>query len=179
MSTEKSFFTKIFGDEIGQMIQVTIGIFIFIGIFMLIPQIIIRLTTSTPKQEKYKEILADSKETTQNIFKNIIVYDSLTRDIDSKINNELLIEKELINNKKDILIQCQKDFDSIYLTPQQLRILATVQSENKDIKFTEWISSTNQWYNIIVSFLISFFFYFLGRNIGKKDINKKNSLPNE
>jgi hypothetical protein len=116
MSTNKTFFTRIFGDEIGQMIQVTVGIFTFLGLFMLFPLIFIRLSTSKPKQEKYKEILADSKETTQNIFKNIVLYDSLTRDIDSKINSELLIEKDLINNKKNILIQCQKDFDSIYLT---------------------------------------------------------------
>ena len=178
MSTNKSFFTKLFGDELGQLIQVVLGIFIVMTLFFLFPQIFIRISSSSPKHEKYNEILTDSKKTTQNIFKNIQTYDSLTRDIDIKIDNELLLEKQIINNKRDVLIECQKDFDSIYLTPQQLRILATVKSESKDISFTEWISSSNQWYNILVSFLISLFFYFIGRNNGKK-MNKNPSTTIE
>ena len=69
----------------------------------------------------------------------------------------------MINKKKKILIELSKDFDSIYLTPQQLKLLESVSDVNHDIAFKDWISSSNQWYNIGVSIVISFIFYFMGK----------------
>ena len=168
MSANRSIFAKIFGDELGSIIQVILGIFVLMSLFFIFPQIFIKITTISQQKDKYKTIIADSKTTTKSIYMNLVAYDSLTKDIEVKINKELLNEKKLINNKREILIQCQKNFDSIYLTPQQLNILSSIKTDDKEISFIQWISSSNQWYNIIVSFLISLFFYYIGRQNGKK-----------
>jgi len=166
MSSEKSFFKKIFGDDIGEMLQVFIGIGVIMGLFMGGP-ILLSKCSSNSKDKEYKELVIGSRETTQNIFTQLHQYDSLTQKIEKTINVELLKEKEIIKKKKDLLVELQRDFDSIYLTPQQLRILETVSYDKKDVSFKEWISSTNQWYNIGISVITSFFFYFLGKRGGK------------
>ena len=129
------------------------------------------ITSPTSKDVSYKEILSNSREITKNIYKELAKYDSLTTKIDRKIDRELLEEKGLINQKRELLIESQKDFDSIYLTPQQLSILSAVRPKKENISFRAWITSTNQLYNIGVSLVISFFFYYLGRKKGKQIIN--------
>ena len=166
MSSEKSFFTKFLGNDIGEMLQFLIGFGVMMGIFIGGPFLLSKCS-STSKDKEYKELVTGSRETTQNIFTQLHQYDSLTQEIEKTINTELLKEKEIIKKKKDLFIELQRDFDSIYLTPQQLRILETVNSDKRDVSFKEWISSTNQWYNIGVSVIISFFFYFLGKRGGK------------
>ena len=147
MSTDNTIFKKIFGDEIGEMLQVVLGIGFMMGLFIGGP-LLISKCASNSKDKDYKEIVTGSRQTTQNIYIQLHHYDSLTQVIDNNINTELLKEKELINKKKIILIELSKDFDSIYLTPQQLKLLESVSDVNHDIAFKDWISSSNQWYNI-------------------------------
>ncbi len=171
MGESKSFFTKVFGGDIGEIVQVFAGFFLVIGFMMGMPLLIMFITSPTSKDVSYKEILSNSREITKNIYKELAKYDSLTTKIDRKIDRELLEEKGLINQKRELLIELQKDFDSIYLTPQQLSILSAVRPKKENISFRAWITSTNQLYNIGVSLVISFFFYYLGRKKGKQIIN--------
>ena len=50
-----------------------------------------------------------------------------------------------------MFVQTEKNLSS--LIPQQLKILASVIPEKINVSFGEWISSTNQLYNITVSLL--------------------------
>ncbi|UXP31669.1 hypothetical protein N6H18_15070 [Reichenbachiella agarivorans] len=128
-----------------------------------------KLTSEDTKDEQYNEVIKNSRQTTQNIYQELVRYDSVLTTIETKIDSELRHEKRLLGQKKDILIELQEDFDSIYLTPHQLSILATATIDSPDnISFREWITSTNQLYNIGVSLFISFFFYYLGRRQGEK-----------
>lgn len=162
MSSERSIFQKIFGDDLGEMIQFFFGFGALMALFMGGPLLITKCSSDS-KHKDYKELVTGSRETTQNIYIQLHEYDSLTQIIDKNINSELLKEKEYIRKKKNVLIELKQDFDSIYLTPQQLKLLEAVSSDNNNITFKEWISSSNQWYNIGVSIVISFFFYFLGK----------------
>lgn len=170
MTIKKTFFTDIFGDEMGKFIQFIIAYFFLMSIFLGGPFLLIRLTSTVSTEKKYNYIIAESKETTKSIFYELMKYDSLTKLIDASINKELSYEKDNINKKREILIALQNDFDSIYLTQQQLRILATVMPEKQNITFREWISSSNQLYNIGVSFIISLLFYYLGRKTAKNNV---------
>ncbi len=167
MSELKTYFTKIFGEEIGTMLQVVIGVFMLMGVFMGGPLLVMKILTPENKEAKYSKIVNNSRENIRNIFDDLVKYDSLTNVIENSIDEELNFEKKLINNKREILIQLQNDFDSVYLTPYQLRILATVIPEKQNISFRNWITSANQLYNIGVSIFISFFFFYMGRRNAK------------
>ena len=138
------------------------------GIFILGPQILIKIIEPKTKEEKYTELLRDSKFTTENIFKSIIRYDSLTKNLEKQIDHELIQEKKIINDKREILFQLRKDFDSIYLTPNQLNLLSALTPNKSKVTFKEWISSPSQIYWILVSFFISLFFFYLGKRRGQK-----------
>jgi hypothetical protein len=152
MNSDKSIFKKIFGDEIGEMLQIMFGIGAMMMLFMGGPILFYKCSSSSTDKD-YKELATGSRETTKNIFVQLHQYDSLTQIINKEINTELLKEKDLIRKKKDLLVDLKNDFDSIYLTPQQLKIFEAATYEKKDVKFKEWISSSNQWYNIGVSII--------------------------
>jgi hypothetical protein len=168
MDKSKTFFTKIFGDEIGEMIQLLVGFFLILGIFMGFPYLIVKMNSPSSKEVSYKEILSKSRENTQNLYNDLSAYDSLTSKIEYRIDKNILKEKELINQKRELLVELQKDFDSVYLTSHQLSILSTVKHRENKITFSEWIMSPNQIYNIGVSLVISFIFFYLGKRKGKE-----------
>jgi hypothetical protein len=140
---------------------------------MGLPYLFIKLSSSKSKETVYKEILSNSREVTMNLYKELALYDSLTTKIENRINYELKAEKDLINQKRVVLVELQKDFDSINLTPQQLKLLTVVTPQKENVTFREWITSVNQLYNIGVSLVISFFFYFIGRRKGKQVVGSE------
>ncbi|MFN3299380.1 MAG: hypothetical protein ACK41Z_04225 [Sediminibacterium sp.] len=168
MSETETYFQKIFGKELGEMIQFFVGFFVLMGVMIGFPILIIKLTSSKNRETSYNEILSNSREVTKKLYKELALYDSLTNKIELSINNELNSERELINQKREILIELKKDFDSIDLKPSQLKLLTAAIPVNDNISFREWISSWNQIYSIFVSLVISFVFYILGKKNGKK-----------
>lgn len=168
MNKNESFLVKIFGEKIGEVIQVVLGLFALMIIFMAGPIIYSKIVLSLTKTDKYSKLLNDSKLTTDNIFHQLIKYDSLTQDLERSIDKELFSEKQIILEKRELLEEFQKSFDSIYLTPQQLDILSSISIEEPRLSFKKWITSLNQLYNIGVSLVISFIFYYLGKRKGAK-----------
>ena len=171
MSESKTFFTKIFGEEFGGMMSILVGTLLVIIMFNAFPFIIVKIGSSLSNEKKYNDVLSKSREVTRNLYKELSIYDSLTSKIELKIDNELQKEKDLINEKREILIELQKDFDSIYLTPQQMKILSVVAPRKDNISFKEWISSPNQLYNIAVNLIISLIFFYIGRRFGVRASN--------
>ncbi|AFV11685.1 hypothetical protein Tph_c14760 [Thermacetogenium phaeum DSM 12270] len=112
-----------------------------------------------------KSLPPDTKE----VISEIADVQLRTKDLLEKLEQDIAMSEEMLNEKKEMLDKLEKQHDLLKLTPEQLKL---IQDYNKSIgestTFKDWIMKRDVKYDLIASFIISAVFFWLGLIVGKK-----------
>ncbi len=162
-------FFSMFG-ELGEMIQFAIAMFVFLGVFMAGPMLLMKMMTWLNPSSPPTKVATSATVSSQNsLTDQLVEYDSLGRTIALRLDSELVASRQKIESKKEVLSQLLAQTDSLDLTPSQRALMSSFPRKSADdVPFSSWVSSRPVIYNIIVGFLNSLVFYVFGRRKRRK-----------
>lgn len=162
----RSWLQHIFGDEIGEMLQVMAFMPIFLLIFAGAPLLISRISKH-PDHDT--QLLAQLPKDSRELIEELASVQLKTQKLIMKLEGDTSSAETLLQEKQKSLDDLQRKIALLQLTPEQRAI---VEQYNKtvspDPNLWEWLTKRTTWYEAGVATLISWFFYFLGVRSGKK-----------
>lgn len=163
----RSVLQVLFGDDIGEMLGVMLGVAVMVIFFMGMPYWLTRC--STAQVSSNNKVLEQVPKDTRSILEELAAVQAKTQALIGKFQSDIQESEKLLNQKKAKLEELQHQIDILKLTPEQL---AVIESYNKSVThdpaFVEWITRKSTWYELASAFVLSFFFYRLGVRSGRK-----------
>ena len=165
---KRSVFEVLFGD-MGELIQFFVAFFVLMGIMMAAPLLFTRMSkwlgaSSEPATVESRKL----SQPTSNLVSQLTKLDSLALGLNAEFDSHIESSKEALEAKKHILLELQSQVDSLEFTPSQRALLADYTPRgSEELSFSDWITRRSVLYDILVAFVISTFFYILGRRKGR------------
>jgi len=163
-----SIFEALFG-ELGEMIKFVIGMFTFIGLFMIAPALFVRLMDFISPNEKKEVIMSevpDSLFTAKLIENKVFEIDSLLGALDNEVEGKKLYLREKIEELESVE-KASYIVDSIR---EEYDIQGNFARRKRDIgieNYVNWIISA------LITLLCGTFFYWRGKHAGRSRLQKQ------
>ena len=163
-----SFFQRIFGEDMGEMIQVWFGILVFLILPMIVLlggfNIIVYLANSLETHdESTAEISIEDLPPTDIIR----YYVELDRELDKKckeLRKAIVDSEHILDNYSNEANELLEKRDNSYLSKTQLELLNRFASADShaDLSIKQWFRQRYVWYNIVSNVIVSTVFFILG-----------------
>lgn len=169
---QRSLLQQIFGDDMGEFLQVILIYPIIMLAIVGVPELIDRITQ---KPDTQTELLAQLPKNSQDLIQELAAVQIKTQKLIHKLEADSSKAEGLLQDKQKALDELQNKISLLQLTPAQRELVEQYnKSISTDLDFRQWASRKTTWFEVGVAILIGWFFYFLGIRRGRKYESQEN-----